>query len=150
AMNAVGDTVQPRVFCIPQLANLRKAGHPDFGLFEQRRKLHLDASEWPSGVAPDRGVVEAKPIDSELKEFRDSDQIKKYLAGYGLVLLTNYRDFELIGAEPSGLPRVKERFSFGLASDDFFTLARSAQRPNALNTRFEEFLRRVILHKAPL
>ena len=34
-LNAVGDTLRPRVFCVPELAD-QGAGHPDFGLYTTR------------------------------------------------------------------------------------------------------------------
>ena len=73
------------------------------------------------------------------------------LAAYGLVLVTNYRDFVLLGRDANGQPERRESFSFGCKdAAAFFELARGSRRPAGLAARFAEFLERVLLHQAPL
>ncbi|WP_439580115.1 type ISP restriction/modification enzyme [Elioraea sp.] len=147
ALNAVGHTLRPRVFCVPNLRN-RGAGFPDMGLFVAARGL--DLADWPEGRPPDRGVVEVDDIPAPIATKRDSAQVKRYLAEYGLVLVTNYRDFVLLGRGANGAEE-RERFSFDCAdADGFFALARSTRRPAGLATRFADFLQRVLLHQAAL
>jgi hypothetical protein len=130
ALNAAGRTLKPRVFCVPNLSN-RGAGFPDMGLFVAQRGL--DLADWPEGRPPERGVVEVDDIPSPLATKRDSAQVQRYLAAYGLVLVTNYRDFVLLGRGRNGETEERERFSFGCAdADAFFALARSTRRPAAL------------------
>lgn len=76
----------------------------------------------------------------------------RYLSAYGLVLVTNYRDFVLLGRDANGRAERRESFSFGCATGDaFFAMARSPrQRPVGEAARFAEFLERVLLHQAPL
>jgi hypothetical protein len=135
------------VFCVPNLRN-RGAGFPDLGLFVARRGL--DLADWPQGRPPDRGVVEVDDIPTPLATKRSSAQVKRYLAEYGLVLVTNDRDFVLAGRGAHG-GEERERFSFDCAdADAFFALARSTKRPVGLATRFADFLQRVLLHQAAL
>ncbi|MGD0110194.1 MAG: N-6 DNA methylase, partial [Rhodopila sp.] len=82
---------------------------------------------------------------------RGSEQVRRYLAAYGLVLVTNYRDFVLLGRDTAGRPEVRERFDFGCRdADAFFLLARGPRHPAHLAARFAEFLERTLLHQAPL
>ena len=94
---------------------------------------------------------EVDDIPADLSVKSGSEQVRRYLAAYGLVLVTNYRDFVLLGRDARGRPERRESFSFGC--DDaaaFFVLARSWRRPAGLAARFAEFLERVLLHQTPL
>lgn len=152
AFNDVGAGLKPKVFCVSQLANRRGAGHPDFGLFSQDQLPRGGANEWTEALAiPERGVVEAKGVEADLEDVVGSEQVRDYLAAYGLVLVTNYRDFILLGRDgAAGRVGVRERFAFDADPDGFFALAISDRRPPGLATRFREFLERVLLHQAPL
>ncbi|MFN7000821.1 MAG: N-6 DNA methylase, partial [Elioraea tepidiphila] len=89
-------------------------------------------------------------IPTPLATKRNSAQVKRYLAEYGLVLVTNDRDFVLAGRGANGVEE-RERFSFDCAdAEAFFALARSTKRPVGLATRFADFLQRVLLHQAAL
>ncbi|MGA9867495.1 MAG: type ISP restriction/modification enzyme, partial [Acetobacteraceae bacterium] len=148
ALNAIGETLKPRVFCVPNLRD-RGAGFPDMGLFPTARaRAPMD---WPEGQAPERGVIEIDDIPADIGIKLNSAQIARYLAEYHLVLVTNYRDFVLLGQDAGGSVETRERFSFGCAdAAAFFALARSTKRPTGLAMRFAEFLERVLLHQAPL
>ena len=146
ALNAIGATLKPRVFCVPNLRN-RGVGFPDMGLFAGADVGAAD--QWPEGRPPDRGVVEIDDIPAPLAVKLRSEQVARYLARYGLVLVTNFRDFVLLGQDAAGRQEVREKFDFGCANADaFFALAKGSQRPRALATRFAEFLERVLLHQA--
>ncbi len=148
ALNAAGELVKPRVFCVPNLSG-KRAGFPDMGLFVAARGLALD--DWPDARRPDRGVVEVDDIPAPIGVKTGSDQVRRYLDNYGLVLVTNYRDFELLGLDARNRPQRRESFSFGCAdAEAFFQLARNPTRPKGLAARFAEFLERVVLHQAPL
>ncbi len=148
ALNASGERLKPRVFCVPNLRN-RGAGFPDMGLFAGGGLRAAD--EWPEGRPPDRGVVEIDDIPAELSVKLRSAQVSRYLGAYGLVLVTNFRDFVLLGRDAAGHAEVRERFSFGCTdATAFFALARGTRRPPGLAARFAEFLERVLLHQAPL
>jgi hypothetical protein len=148
ALNAAGERLKPRVFCVPNLRN-RGSGFPDMGLFVVARGQSPE--DWPEAHSPERGVVEVDDIPADLSVKSGSAQVRRYLGAYGLVLVTNYRDFVLLGRDAKGQPERRERFGFGC--DDaaaFFALARSPRRPPGLAARFAEFLERVLLHQAPL
>jgi hypothetical protein len=148
ALNAAGERLKPRVFCVPNLRN-RGAGFPDMGLFVVARGHAPE--DWPEAQAPERGVVEVDDIPADLSVKLGSEQVRRYFAAYGLVLVTNFRDFVLLGRDARGLPERRESFGFGCAdAAAFFTLARSPRRPDGLAKRFAEFLERVLLHQAPL
>jgi hypothetical protein len=148
ALNAAGEGLRPRVFCVPNLSN-RGSGFPDMGLFVVARGHAPE--DWPDAQPPERGVVEVDDIPADLATKRDSAQVAGYLAAYGLVLVTNYRGFVLLGRDARGRREVRERFSFDCPdAAAFFALARSTRRPEGLATRFAEFLERVLLHQAPL
>jgi hypothetical protein len=148
ALNAIGGDLKPRVFCVPNLRDTG-AGFPDIGLF-----AGLGAAapaEWPEGRPPDRGVVEVDDIPAPLSVKLGSRQVADYLGQYGLVLVTNYREFVLLGRDARGEREERERFDFGCAdAAAFFALASGTRRPAGLATRFAEFLERVLLHQAPL
>jgi hypothetical protein len=74
-------------------------------------------------VVPERGVVEADDIPAPLSVKRTSSQVAGYLTAYGLVLITNFRDFELLETGTGGPPRIVEHFSFGLDTNAFFAWA---------------------------
>jgi hypothetical protein len=149
ALNAAGERLKPRVFCVPNLRNRAGSGFPDMGLFVVARGHAPE--EWPDSLPPERGVVEVDDIPADLSVKLGSEQVSRYLGAYGLVLVTNYRDFVLVGRDATGRPERREVFSFGCDSADaFFTLARGQRRPPALAARFAEFLERVLLHQAPL
>ncbi len=148
ALNAAGEQLKPRVFCVPNLRN-RGSGFPDMGLFVVARGQAPE--DWPEAGAPERGVVEVDDIPAELSVKSGSAQVRRYLAAYGLALVTNYRDFVLLGRDAKGQPERRESFSFDCNdAAAFFALARSPRRPTGLAARFAEFLERVLLHQAPL
>ncbi len=148
ALNAAGERLRPRVFCVPNLSG-RGAGFPDLGLFVAARGQPPE--DWPEARPPERGVVEVDDIPADLSVKLGSAQVRRYLDVYGLVLVTNYRDFMLLGRDARGQPETRERFSFGCAdAAAFFALARGTRRPKPLGERFAEFLERVLLHRAPL
>jgi hypothetical protein len=96
-------------------------------------------------------VVEADDIPAAIAVKTGSEQVGRYLKAYGLVLVTNYRDFELLGLDSRNRPQKRESFSFGCDdAETFFRLARNPNRPKGLSARFAEFLERVVLHRAPL
>jgi hypothetical protein len=148
ALNAAGAGLKPRVFCVPNLAN-RGAGFPDMGLFIVTRSHPPE--DWPEAHPPDRGVVEVDDIPAALQVKLGSRQVRGYLAAYQLVLVTNYREFVLLGRDAAGKPEQRERFSFGCEdAPAFFALARKGRPSKDLAARFGEFLERVLLHQAPL
>ena len=153
AVNAIGGVMRPRVYCLSQLSG-GTSGYPDFGLFSDPQLGEAARpTVWISGSAiPERGVIEADDVPAPLSIKRNSQQVANYLAAYGLVLITNYRDFELLELDASNNAAVVEEFSFHRDVIPFFTWAGSSRDVDDAPTAvaFTEFLRRTLLRRAPL
>ena len=75
ALNAAGNTLKPRVFCVPNLRNRGGVGFPDMGLFVAARGARLD--DWPETSQPERGVVEVDDIPADLSVKLRSAQVAR-------------------------------------------------------------------------
>lgn len=143
-LNMVGETLHPRVFCLHHPSG--DSGIPDFGLFEQVQFKRDETPAWTEAVNPERGVVEAKSASHSMKALLASEQIREqYLPTYGLVLATNLWQFRLL----AGNGAVIETFDIAADEATFWKLSAGA-RPNTLRERFEAFITRCLLTKAPL
>ncbi len=154
-LNEIGRTLTPRVRCVIQLRN-RGAGLPDGGLFtaEQfKRKAKVAKEEEDPFLEqiPARGVIEAKPAGDDLRATVESEQVERYWKKYGLVLVTNFRSFALVGKRVSGRPTELETFVLAESEDEFWKLAAHPRAAAVkVGDRLVEYLRRVLLHNAPL
>ena len=74
-LNAVGATLQPKVFCVAELAD-QGAGHPDFGLYTARQ---VQKGRPRHGQAPERGVVEVKPPQDDAQDLIGGEQVGRHL-----------------------------------------------------------------------
>ena len=110
-LNAVGATLKPKVFCVGELAD-QGAGHPDFGLYAAKQ---LQKGQPREGQTPERGVVEVKTPDNDAFVTATSAQVSRYWTRYRLVLVTNMRDFALVGEDGSGQPAKLETFQLAAA-----------------------------------
>ena len=146
-LNAVGATLKPKVFCVGELAD-QGAGHPDFGLYAAKQ---LQKGRPREGQAPERGVVEVKSANNDAWLIADSDQVSRYWGRYQLVLVTNTRDFVLVGPNPAGGGMALE--SFGLA-DSETAFDRKLEEPRAfareVGSGLGEYLCRALSHQAAL
>jgi len=148
-LDGVGDGLKPKVHCVNQLKNMG-AGSPDVGLFtadQIDRSTHQAKTE---GAIPARGVIEVKSPSEPVNETALSEQVTKYLSRYQLVLVTNLRDWLLIGTR-NGQRVTLERFSLALDEASFWALAAHPTKAQATQGEaFQDFLTRVLLHNAPL
>nr|MBA3416789.1 N-6 DNA methylase [Chloroflexia bacterium] len=146
--NTVGKTLKPRVHCVINVRN-QGAGLPDGGLFTPDQLQAVGDAPFAQGPTPARGVIEAKGSGARLDDILESEQIGRYWDRYGQVLVTNLRDFALVGADVAGDRAVLERYC--LAPDDasFWTADPSALR-DAHAEPFVQYLSRIMLHAAPL
>ena len=146
-LNAVGATVKPRVFCVSELAD-QGAGHPDFGLYAARQVQRERAKE---GQIPERGVVEVKAAGDDAWLTAESGQVSRYWNRYRQVLVTNTRDFVLVGEDASGRPAKLETFRL---AEDAEAFERMLQTPRALargrGVGLGEYLCRALLYRAAL
>lgn len=149
-LNEIGKQLKPRVRCIMNLRN-QGAGMPDGGLFtpEQFPKGSHEAPQ--QGAKPTRGVIEAKPTKDDAWVTADSEQVSRYWKEYRQVLVTNYRDFILIGRDTEGQPVKLEAFRFANDENEFWTVAANPRKAAEQHgERFTEYLKRVLLYAAPL
>lgn len=147
-LDAVGHALKPRVRCVMQLKNLG-AGNPDGGLFTADQFDRASAEVKNLG-APARGVIEVKSPAEAVNDTATSQQISKYWSRYQLVLVTNLRDWMLIG-ERGGQRVTLERFTLAADEASFWALANHpAKAQTDQGQAFEDFLARVLQHNAPL
>ena len=146
-LNAVGATLKPKVFCVSALAN-QGAGHPDFGLYAAKQ---LQKGKLREGQTPERGVVEVKSADDDAWVTAEGKQVSRYWGRYRLVLVTNLRDFVLVGEDAAGRTAKLETFRLAKSADDF---QRGLEKPRAFARKagagLGEYLARVLSHRAAL
>ena len=90
---------------------LKDTGHgrPDFGLFTSYQ-FDKEGDLKGADPRPERGVGEVKGAGADLQRLTESVQVKKYLDGYGLVLVTNLREFAVVVRGPfEGRPGRRRR-----------------------------------------
>ena len=146
-LNAVGATLKPKVFCVSELAD-QGSGHPDFGLYTARQ---VQKGRPRKGQIPERGVVEVKPPDEDTQTGTVRDQVTRYWDRYRLVLVTNLREFALVGPNPDGGETTLESFCLADSADDFH---RKLEKPRAfareIGAGLGEYLSRALSHRAAI
>ena len=145
--DAVGATLKPKVFCVGELAQ-QGAGHPDFGLYAAKQ---LQRGRPREGQLPECGVVEVKPAGDDAWLTADSAQVSRYWTRYRLVLVTNTRDFVLLGGDAAGNPTRLETFRLARTQDEFES---RLEKPRAfardIGAALGEYLCRALSHRATL
>ncbi len=145
-LNAVGGALKPKAFCVPELAD-QGDGRPDFGLFAARQ---IQKSKPREGQTPERGVVEVKSAEDDAWLTAEGEQVSRYWNRYRLVLVTNTRDFALVG-ERAGRPIMLERFRLAESMEDF---ERRLERPRvfarSMGAGLAEYLTRALSHQAAI
>ena len=146
-LNAVGGALRPKVFCVSEMAQ-QGAGHPDFGLYAAKQ---VQKGQPKEGQLPECGVVEVKSAGDDAWLTADSEQVSTYWNTYRLVLVTNTRDFVLVGEDAAGKPVKLE--TFRLAESEAAFEAR-LQHPRAfaheVGAGLVEYLCRALSHRATL
>jgi hypothetical protein len=144
--NAVGETLDPRVVCVMQLKDTG-AGMPDGGLFtaEQLR------GEADLPLLPARGAVEVKSPAEDARAVARSDQVARYLRRYRQVLVTNLRQFVLVGLDDQQEPVALESYTLAEDADAFWALTAHPRRAlDVHGERLQDYLARAFLRQAPL
>ena len=149
-LNAVGDTLRPKVFCVPELAD-QGAGHPDFGLYTTRQTQRARDQRQRRGQLPERGVVEVKSAADDAWLTADGEQVSRYRQRYRQVLVTNTRDFVMVGEDAAGQPVRLETFRLADSAADF---AERLEHPrafaNEVGVGLGEYLCRALSNAASL
>ena len=142
--------MKPKVRCVINIAN-RGAGIPDGGLFTENQFQRLDTGKPIQGQLPERGVVEIKPTNEDAWITAAGEQVSRYWEMYGLVLVTNYRDFVLIGKDSRGQSQKLETYRLSNDESSFWAMVANPQSIAKLHfTSFIEYLKRVLLHATPI
>ena len=145
--DAVGATLKPKVFCVGELAQ-QGAGHPDFGLYAAKQ---LQRGTPREGQLPECGVVEVKPAGDDAWLTAEGDQVSRYWTRYRLVLVTNTRDFVLLGEDAAGNPTRLETFRLARTQGEFES---RLEKPRAfardVGPALGEYLCRALSHRARL
>src|ERR1017187_9106781 len=149
--NAAGHTLKPKVRCFIHVKN-SGAGLPDGGLFTADQLKNTDEDAPLLGIPqPSRGVIEVKATDAEVDDVADSKQVREYVKHYGQVLVTNYRSFLLLKRGDNGNPMHLESFQLAPDEKSFWIVATQPRKAaTELGERFAEYLKRAMLHAAPL
>lgn len=145
----VGGSLKPRVTPLSQLANIG-AGSPDFGLFAAKQ---IQKGEPRPGQKPERGVVEVKAVADDSLFKSTPAQLTKYFEAYGLVLVTNLRSFQLVGAGagPGGMPTRLEAFRLADKAADFWNLVQTPpESAKTIGPAFIEYIRRALTQNVAL
>ena len=146
-LNAVGATLKPKVFCVSELAD-QGSGHPDFGLYAAKQ---VQKGQPRKGQIPERGVVEVKSAREDTQTGIVRDQVRRYWDRYRLVLVTNLREFALVGPDPDGRETTLESFCLAESADD---LHRKLEKPRVfareVGPGLGEYLSRALSHRAAI
>ena len=146
-LRAVGGSLKPKVFPVSNLSD-QGAGHPDFGLYAAKQVKKGQPRE---GQTPEHGVIEVKPAADDAWLTAEGAQVSRYWKQYRLVLVTNLRDFVLVGEDDAGRPEKLESFRLAEGADEFW---RSVERPRAFaraaGAALGEYLARALSHRAAL
>ena len=151
-LTAMGSKLKPKVTAIINLRNTG-GGIPDGGLFTAPQLKGWDVASDPlQGQLPARGAIEVKGTADDAFAVAASEQVARYVDRYGLVLVTNLRDFVLVGRSVDGTG-VRELESCRLAPNEsafWAHIATPRKFAEEAGEGLSEFLRRVLLHNAPL
>ena len=146
-LNAIGGALKPKVFCVGAMAQ-QGADHPDFGLYAANQ---VQKGKPREGQRPERGVIEVKPASEDAWITADSYQVSKYWGFYRIVLVTNTRDFVLLGEDAKGQPSKLETFRLAESAEDFNS---RIQKPRAfardVGPGLAEYLSRALSHTTAL
>jgi len=145
--NEAGAALDPKVRAVPQLRE-SGAGRPDFGFFTAAR---MEPGPATGAGVPDRGAVEVKPFATSIGDLAASEQVREYLEHYGLILATNFRQFQLVARGPRGGVQLLEKFDLAASTAEFDgQLARPHRVVDERGDRLLDYLRRVQAHEAPI
>jgi hypothetical protein len=148
-LNEIGKTLKPKVRCVINLAN-RGAGIPDGGLFTAEQVRKNDPNPI-AGQIPARGAIEAKPTAGNVAAIAKSKQVAKYCREYGLVLVTNFREFMMVSQDGQGQPAALECYQLADSDEAFWQAAAHPRKfAEAHGERFTGGLLRAMQHNVAM
>ena len=146
-LNTVGHGLKPRVRCFMSLKN-QGAGLPDGGLFTPDQ-IARGTDEPPAGQPPNRGVIECKKPGDDVIAIADTAQVSEYWSRYNQVLVTNYREFLLLGRDEGGKPIRHEYYLLAATEKEFWNTPTAAM-VGVHGDRLLDFLIRCLRRPTPL
>ena len=136
--DAIGDQLSPKVRAVVHYSET-SGGQPDLGFFSGEN------------ADPDRGVVEVKGADADLDALIVSKQVDDYWQRHKLVLVTNLREFALVGQDNNGAKHTLERYSLAESNASFDELLKHrARAANRHGVSLGEYLQRVMSHRSTI
>ena len=146
-LNALGQNLKPKVICLSDLANTG-AGHPDFGLYAANQ---VQKGEPRKGQLPERGVIEMKGVADETWLTAETKQVSKYFGAYRLVIVSNLRDFLIIGERPNGEAAKLEGFRLAPSAKAFWEMVATPRKSaEQIGRAFGEYLKRALTQSVAL
>ncbi len=146
-LKAVGASLRPKVVAVSELTE-QGAGHPDIGLYAAKQTQKRQPND---AQLPEHGVVEVKSADDDAWLTAEGAQVSRYWGRYRLVLVTNLRDFVLVGEDAEARPAKLETFRLAGSAADF---AAQLEHPRAfarkVGASLAEYLTRALAHRAAL
>ena len=114
-----------KVFCVGRAC---RAGCGPPGLRPLHQAARCRSGKSRPGQIPERGVVEVKPAGDDAWLTAASDQVSRYWGLYRLVLVTNTRDFVLVGEDAQGNAVKLETFRLAESEQEFHSRLGAAAR----------------------
>jgi len=151
-LTSIGAGLKPKVTAIINLRNTG-AGIPDGGLFTAPQlKGWEPGADTLFGQIPGRGAIEVKGTADDALATAEGEQVARYVERYGLVLVTNLRDFVLVGRSADGTgTRILETLRLATTEAGFWARVQQPRKyAEDASEGLTEFLQRVLLHNAPL
>ncbi|MCY3922330.1 MAG: N-6 DNA methylase, partial [Chloroflexi bacterium] len=136
--DAIGGQLSPKVRAVVHYSDANP-GQPDLGFFSG------------DNADPDRGVVEVKGADADLDALIASEQVDSYWQTRKLVLVTNLREFALVGQDNGGAKATLERYALAesaVAFDDL--LEHRTRAANRHGVSLGEYLLRTMSHRSTI
>ena len=112
-------------------------------------QVYQSITRLPWGQKPERGVIEVKPVAADVWLTAESDQVAGYWQGYRQVLVTNSRDFVLVGEDAVGNPvRLESLRPADSAAQFDAKLEHPRAFANEVGPGLAEYLTRALSHSA--
>ena len=123
---------------------------PDGGLFTVSQ-LRKQSKDTVLDQTPERGAIEVKSPKENVSEVALGEQVTGYAQRYGLVLVTNLREFVLVKHISGEKTQILEHNSLASDETSFWKMthhSRIAVQQHGL--RLMEFLKRALMYQAEL
>jgi hypothetical protein len=124
------------------------AGMPDGGLFTPDQ-MARGTDEPPTRQPPNRGVIECKKPKDDVIAIADTAEVSDYWNRYNQVLVTNYREFLLLGRDDGGNPVTHEYYRLAATEKEFWR-ANVGTMVTVHGDRVLDFLTRCLRRLTPL